>query len=438
VRKVRIEQETPFSADAIRRTQQAIYGMGLFSLVTVTPDLEGGHPKNAAGEEQVPVSIVLQEAKPGTRQWGFGVGFQVGQISTYGTFDVAHLNLFRRLVRAEMSARAGFTFLSTADFGPLLRIRPQIVIPDFPVRTLTFHTGVAVDLSVEVAYWLGSVEFDIGLTWAPVKPLKVDLGFELGYFDLFRDARLEALDAVVAELGFTDSYLLYAFRQAAILDLRDQPLAAGKGLYFGVSAAETGLADGFAWVKLDGDLRGYVPLGTPRAVMALRANASGIIKLDDDVEVPISERVFAGGDGSVRGWRLKYASPRVQDPNCIAEDIRRDCTLPIGGNFGLSGTVEIRGNVWGGLWLAGFVDFGRAWSSFADIKAAELFNPTTGLQLGIGGGIRFDTLVGRLRLDLAVHPHDWTDPMFRETRFWNDKWREPPVLNLHFGIGESF
>jgi hypothetical protein len=61
-----------------------------------------------------------------------------------------------------------------------------------------------------------------------------------------------------------------------------------------------------------------------------------------------------------------------------------------------------------------------------------------GLQLGIGGGVRFDTVVGRLRLDLAAHPHDWTDPVFRKSRFWNNKWREAPVLSLHFGIGESF
>jgi translocation and assembly module TamA len=438
VRHVRIKPDEPFSADDIRRTQAGIYGMGLFSLVTVTPELAGEHERTDDGEERIPVSIVLQESKPGTREWGFGVGFQLGQINTFGSFEVKHLNLFRRLVRAELAARAGFNVLSEADFGPLLNVRPQLTIPDFPVRTLTFHTGVEVDLSVEVAYWLGSVEFDIGWTWAPLKALKVDISFQLGYFDLFNDARLAALDEVVAELGFTDSYLLYAIKQALILDLRDQPLAAGKGLYLGLTAAESGFATGFAFIRLDGDLRGYIPLGTPQVVLALRAAASGIIITDDSVEVPISERVFAGGDGSVRGWRLKYASPRVDDAVCIAEDRRRDCTVPIGGNFGMSGSVELRGNVWGGLWLAGFVDFGRAWSAASDIVPAKLFDPTVGLQLGVGAGIRFDTLVGRIRLDFALHPYGWTDPIFRKSRFWNDKWREPTILSVHFGIGESF
>jgi translocation and assembly module TamA len=438
LRHIRIEPDTPFSADAIRKTQQGIYGMGLFALVTVTPELSGGHDRNDDGEERIPVRIVLQESKPGTREFGFGVGFQVGQINTYGSVDVKHLNLFRRLVRAELAARAGFRFLSESDFGPLLNVRPEILIPDFPARTLTFHTGVELDLAVEVAYWLGSIELDIGLTWAPVNPFKFDVSFEVGYFDLFNDDRLAALDAVVAELGFTDQYLLYTIRQSAILDLRDQPLRAGKGLYLGLGAQQSGLVSGFAFIRLDGDLRGYVPLGTPHAVLALRANASGIIQLDPDVDVPISERIFAGGDGSVRGWRLKYASPRVQDTNCIDQDRRRDCIVPIGGNFGLSGTVELRGNPWGGLWIAGFVDFGRAWSRLSDVAISELFDPTMGLQLGIGGGVRFDTVVGRLRLDLAAHPHDWTDPVFRKSRFWNNKWREAPVLSLHFGIGESF
>jgi len=437
-RHIRIEPDTPFSAEAVRKTQQGIYGMGLFALVTVTPQLDGEHDKNEQGEERIPVAIVLQEAKPGTREFGFGVGFQVGEVNTYGSIQVTHLNLFRRLVRAELGARAGFTFLSEADFGPIVNVRPEIVVPDFPARTLTFHTGVELDLGVEVAYWLASVEFDIGLTWAPVKPLKFDLSFELGYFDLINDDRLAALESVIAELGFTDSYLLYAFRQSLILDLRDEPLRASKGLYLGLSAAESGLVDGFAFVKLDGDVRGYIPLGTPHAVLALRANASGIVELRDDVDVPISERVFVGGDGSVRGWRLKYASPRVQDTNCIAENKRRDCVVPIGGNFGMSGSVELRGNPWGGLWVAGFFDFGRAWSKLGDVEIGTLFNPTTGMQVGIGGGVRYDTVVGRLRLDLAFHPHDWTDPIFRKSRYWNDQWQEPPVLSLHFGIGESF
>ncbi len=438
VRHIRIEPDEPYSATAIRKTQRAIYGMGLFSLVTVTPQLQGAHDKNDAGEERIPVSINLQEAKPGTREFGFGVGFQVGEVNTYGSIEIAHLNLFRRLVRAEIQARAGFTFLSEADFGPLLNVRPEILVPDFPARTLTFHTGVELDLGVEVAYWLGSVEFDVGLTWAPVTPFKFDLAFELGFFDLFNDDRLAALDAVVAELGFTDRYLLYTLRQSAILDLRDQPLRAGKGIYLSLGAAESGLESGFAFIRLDGDLRGYVPLGTPHAVLAMRANVAGIIEVADDVEVPISERVFAGGDGSVRGWRLKYASPRVQDTTCIDENRRRDCIVPIGGNFGLSGTFELRGNPWGGLWVAGFFEFGRAWSKLSDVKITELFNPTTGLQVGIGGGIRYDTLVGRIRIDVAAHPHDWTDPVFRKSRYWKDEWLEPPVFSFHFGIGESF
>ena len=438
VRHIKIKPDAPYSAEEIRKTQQAIYAMGLFSLVTVTPELTSEHPENAAGDERIPVRIALQEARPGRREWGFGVGYQRGEFSTYGSFDIAHLNLFRRLVRAELAAKAGFTVLSEADFGPLLRVRPELLIPDFPVRTLTLHAGVELDLSVEVGYWLGSVGVDVGWTWAPIKGLKVDISFELGTFDVFRDDRLAAAAAANTAMAYEDLYLLFALKETLILDLRDKPLAASKGLYLGLGATESGVAGAFGYLRLDGDVRGYVPLGSPQLVLAMHAKVSGIVQPNKDYEVPIADRVFVGGDGSVRGWRIKRAGPQVQDETCVTEAKVSDCTLPLGGNFGLAGSFELRGNVWGGLWVAGFLDFGRAWAEASDIRAAELFDPRAGMQLGIGGGIRFDTVVGRLRLDVAAHPHEWTDPEFRTSRYWKDQWREPPVWSVHFGIGESF
>ena len=155
--------------------------------------------------------------------------------------------------------------------------------------------------------------------------------------------------------------------------------------------------------------------------------------------MPVSEAVYTGGDGSVRGWKPKYLGPRSREAGCD----RADCIVPTGGRFGAAGSIELRGNIIGGLWIAGFSDIGRTWPEPGTITDADRF--FTDLQPSFGGGFRFDTPIGRLRLDAAVHPPELTDPVFLQPwdQIWNGdtaSWDKgiPDVWNIHFGIGESF
>jgi len=102
------------------------------------------------------------------------------------------------------------------------------------------------------------------------------------------------------------------------------------------------------------------------------------------------------------------------------------------------GSLELRGNPGAGLWLAVFADFGWVWEDVDEFKALGLV-PPDGLQFSVGGGVRYDTPIGRLRLDLAVHPREWTYSGFQDqTWIHQDTQRGPSFWNLHFGIGESF
>lgn len=443
-RHVRFEAGDPFDGKKVEETQQAIYKMGTFSLVTVAPEIGEQPEVDDEGHSIVPVDIILRERKARTFRGGGGVGWSRGSFDVHGAVSLGHINLFKRLVRMELDFEGGLVYLGPEDIGPGGHLELDLRWPDFPVRTLTLYGTGGVETDVRPGYKYVSPEGDVGLVWSPWKHLKLSVSYNISYFALY-DNRLADLGTVrVDDIAFDDGYFLSLLRQELVLDLRDNLLAPNRGMLLSMTVDEAGggLGGRYRYVKLTGDLRGYVPIVRRRLVLGLRAWGSFIHTWGDLDQVPIQEAVFAGGDGSVRGWKTDYLGPRLVEPDCS----RSDCILPLGGKLGAVGSVEIRGRPIGGLWLAGFCDFGRVWSSVEDLDSLGSF--FEGLQPSFGGGVRYDMSVGRIRFDVAVHPRSLTDPVFREAAYVppclkpngceNQVYGELPEWNFHIGFGESF
>lgn len=96
-------------------------------------------------------------------------------------------------------------------------------------------------------------------------------------------------------------------------------------------------------------------------------------------DLPASLRFFAGGDRSVRGYKYQSLGP---------EDKSGEVT---GGKHLIAASIEIEralSDDWG---IAVFYDAGNAFNSLSDIK----------LYQGAGLGLRYNTVIGALRLDVA-------------------------------------
>jgi translocation and assembly module TamA len=94
--------------------------------------------------------------------------------------------------------------------------------------------------------------------------------------------------------------------------------------------------------------------------------------------LPASQRFFAGGDQSVRGFGFNSLGPQDEAGNTI------------GGRHLLFGSLEAERQVWGRVALAAFVDAGNAVDSFSD-----------GLEASVGTGINVRTPIGTLRIAVA-------------------------------------
>jgi outer membrane protein assembly complex protein YaeT len=150
-------------------------------------------------------------------------------------------------------------------------------------------------------------------------------------------------------------------------------------------------------------LRGYRHLlGSLTGAFAVRG---GVVReFPPSREVPIFERFFTGGANSVRGYRERGVGPAD------------GAGAPLGGEWLFGSSLEVRFPIVWRLSGALFVDGGQVGPGSGDVDPSRW-------KFGGGGGIRFRTPVGPIRLDYGYKLNRDRDA---------DPWR------IHFSLGESF
>ncbi|WP_241502655.1 autotransporter assembly complex protein TamA [Bombella intestini] len=148
----------------------------------------------------------------------------------------------------------------------------------------------------------------------------------------------------------------------------------------------------------------HVGLTKPgNSIIAVRVMV-GSIQGASTWNLPPDQRLYAGGPGSIRGFRYQGVGPQYGTTK-----------YAIGGTSMDAGTVEFRQRLPKNFGLAAFADAGQV---------SDNSIPGHGkLRVGCGGGIRYFTPIGPVRVDVAV-------PINRPHR--GDKWE------LYLGLGETF
>ena len=146
--------------------------------------------------------------------------------------------------------------------------------------------------------------------------------------------------------------------------------------------------------------------GFPRTVM--RDGQTTVVK-----ELPASERFFAGGDTTVRGFTLD----RLGRDNTIDPD-----GFPTGGAGLIVLNAEARIPVRGGLGAVAFIDGGNVWRTVSEMDLSHM-------RSAVGFGLRYRSPVGPIRVDLGFNldrrPLKKTGELERPTA-------------LHISLGQAF
>jgi translocation and assembly module TamA len=127
--------------------------------------------------------------------------------------------------------------------------------------------------------------------------------------------------------------------------------------------------------------------------------------LSPDLEsIPPTRRLYSGGGGSIRGYAENFIGPLDEDDD------------PIGGRSALEGGVELRARLFGDI---GGVVFAEAGS----VSTAVFPDFEEGVQVAAGFGLRYHSIAGPIRVDLAFPVNG---------RGADDAWQ------LYFSIGQAF
>lgn len=213
-------------------------------------------------------------------------------------------------------------------------------------------------------------------------------------------------------------------------DLRDHPVKPRKGIWLGAEIQRAGsILQGDADdLRMQPEARGYVPLHK-KLVLAVRGSMGFLFPFNyrkderriaeggsrsaatRDYQILFFRGFFGGGPTSNRGYPLRAIGPHDEIPflspagqsgfagGCnpqaaVNQLLPPDCRLPTGGLSLWEANVEVRYTVVENIGVVGFCDTGDVSPERVDFR---LDRP----HLSCGGGGRYDTPVGPVRLDIG-------------------------------------
>jgi outer membrane protein insertion porin family len=424
-REILLHPGDPLGFDNVAETQRRISALGLFRRVRIT-EIDHG----LAGSRDVLVTV--EEAPSTTLGYGGGVEVTRRLIRTSttavpserfefaprGFVEIGRRNLFGRNQSVNL-----FTRIS-------LRTRADSVVTNDGVQPATDFNEYRVLATYRQPRIFGTTDFVASGFLEQGTRTSFDFNRRGARAELARRLRphwslsarysLERTEVFNETFAAEDQLLidrlfpqvrLSTVSSSLIRDTRDDPLGPTHGTLMGLDTevagrsigSEVGFAksfvQGFSYRRLPGR-RGIV-LATGARLGLAAGFAREVPAVDDDGDpvlgpggnpllvpvddLPASERFFAGGDTTVRGFGLdQLGTPETLDAN----------GFPLGGNAVLVLNAELRIPVWRDVGVVTFLDGGNVFRRVPDFDLSEL-------RGAAGFGLRYRSPIGPLRLDLG-------------------------------------
>ncbi len=188
-------------------------------------------------------------------------------------------------------------------------------------------------------------------------------------------------------------------------DTRAPLLNPARGSWIKVAGSVAGgiIGGNLDFYTIDSEYRLFLPF-SDGFVLAGRSAGSVVLGYSDNTSIPPNDKLYLGGGTTVRGYDFQTLGPEDEEGN------------PLGGNVMVLGNVEARFSIIGNFGAVLFCDAGGVWTELQQIDAGS-----TGF--GTGVGIRYNTLIGPIRLDYGFAP-TWENSLKRG--------------KVYFAIGQAF
>jgi len=416
-REVQLRPGEPLGLAAIEESQRRLAALGVFRRVTIS---ELQHE----ADDRRDVLVTVEESPATTIGFGGGVEFQdveTVEFAPRGFFEIGRRNLWGKNRSINLFSRISLRRRSYTEVAPTgEETTSSSTTVEYRVigayREPKF-AGTAADLQVAVGFEQGSrtsfsfrsetarvnLSQRLGDTWS----FQGEYGIQRN--DIFED-RINPIDKPLIDRLYP-RVRIGSVSASAVRSTRDDAFNPKRGTLVGLNGelalSALGSEVGFAKTFLQAFFYRQLPssprivlaagarlgLGTgfPRDVALTTADGNPILGPDGTQltatvrDLPASERYFAGGDTTVRGFDLD----RLGEPDTFDRD-----GTPIGGHAEIILNGEVRLALWKDLGLVGFLDTGNVFATVNNVSLGDL-------RGGAGFGLRYNSPVGPFRFDFG-------------------------------------
>lgn len=414
--RIGFKEGDPYSPRRINDTRDDISDLGRFSLVRVEPD------KSGTGSV-IPIAVRIGMRQAHELRLGGGVGYNPisYEVRGRGTYSVTGWPTIMTNTTAELRP-ALVRVLDEDSFEPRIEAIGTLEKLDLFRAKIVGSVEASFSYLALEAYTSYGPKLHLGVR-SPLyrRIVSGSIGWRIQQLE-FRDLDSALSADLITRLGLDSAERLGTFDQALIIDLRDNAISPTKGLY-----AEGRIEEGtsvagskFDYIRVIPDVRGYITgAGFTLAGRVTFGAVSG--------EIPVTERFYAGGAASQRGFGERRLSPMavMTEPD---GNVRR---VPYGGGAMFGTSIEVRKQLMafgetddvtlGGVVFLDGADVTETWT------AMDLGN----LHWALGAGVRIKYVVP-FRLDVGYrlnrHGPDDPDPA---TSTW-------ARMALQLSVGEAF
>jgi outer membrane protein insertion porin family/translocation and assembly module TamA len=475
VRTLGLREGGLYSRDDLDEAQRRVLDLGVFSSVRVE-----AQPPKAQGTDSdtVPIDVRLEPARLGSVRLGAGLQLDSQHTDVHLVTGWEDKNFLGGLRSLQVSFFPGAVIWPTRL--PELE-SPQRLLPEARLTVDLRQPGILDAATYGLVNFEGSItpvllssQRQAGDPILGYRNLRAAVGLERSLYrklhaTLTQNLQISDPFAYVGSLDPDANTAIVSYPELLItLDLRDDPIEPRAGAFFSNSFQVAGVGGKARDLKVQPDLRGYVPLGRG-LTLASRAsvgflfpqNYGDTIALDAatgsggpnraawvrDVELMYLRGFFGGGPGSNRGYALREIGPHGAIPfynpsldtqqtgACAVTQVTAsgelppDCRLPLGGFSLWEASLELRFPITGPLRGAVFADTGDVSPYKVDIR---LDHP----HLSAGVGVRYGTPIGPVRLDVGYRVPGVQAPRGSDDYSPAEIFGFPIAISI--GIGEPF
>jgi outer membrane protein assembly factor BamA len=461
----------PYSVSRLEAARQAVLDLGVFSAVSIEPDV----PPGTTVGPVVPLVVKLEPTKLRSVRLGGGVELDALKTDLHLSAGWENRNFFGGFRSFLIEAVPGVVLFPT--HLPTLR-PPERLLPQGRLRSEFRQPGFIEARTTGVVRAQGSIyplllsgDLPAGAPVLGYRELRGSVGVERNFGKL--SAALShnlQQNSPFAYAGALDPDLvavLVSYPEVLLdAEFTDRRLSPHAGIALRTDFQAAGVGGQARDLKVIPDVRGYIPVAH-HVTLALRGSIGLLFPANygetvepnamtrspgdvsratwvRDSELMFLRGLFAGGPGSNRGYSTREIGPHglvpFYAPGVTAAALGTSCAgtlptqasacdLPLGGFSLWEASVELRYPIAGALSGAVFLDG-------ADVAPRQVDFRFDRPHLSTGLGFRYDTPVGPIRLDAGYRiPH-------LQAPSAPDEGRPDTVLGLpvavSFGIGEAF